>query len=501
MENKKKVLLNFIITTSSTFLTMALGFILPRVIMTSWGSEYNGLVNSVKTIMNYLLLLEAGINTSTLQALYKTTGENDAHQTSVVIYTSQLYYRKVSVVYFACVLIASFLYPFVITTTISYFEIFWVVFLQGCSGVINFAFRAAYQQLLNAEGKYYIISLITLLTQVLTYAAKIISVIIFNNVIVMQLLGVVIMGIQVVIYAIYFKRKYKWIEHNVKSDMSLLENRKYYVAQQIGGLIFNSTDTLVLSIFCGLKAVSVYTVYSMVYSAVSTVVGIVRNSTGFVLGQSYYAEERAFKKTYRAYTSIQVTVGCILSSVSILLITGFVSLYTKGVEDIDYQNYLAAILFSFNIILDCMRGASLAGANVAGQAPKTTWRYFVEAGINLSVSLILVQVWGIVGVLLGTIISGIWRSFDSIVFFSKRVLHEKPYKELIYDILNLSVFVFFVILGTFDLLPINSYLSFILFSVIALILVSIIYFLIFALFNKKNIKSFLTMLRLKKQSK
>ena len=147
-----------------------------------------------------------------------------------------------------------------------------------------------------------------------------------------------------------------------------------------------------------------------------------------------------------------------------------------------------------------MRGASLAGANVAGQAPKTTWRYFVEAGINLSVSLILVQFWGIVGVLFGTIIAGIWRSFDSIVFFSKRVLHEKPYKELIYDILNLSVFVFFVILGTFDLLPIDSYLSLILFAVIILILVGIVYFLIFALFNKKNIKSFLTMLRHKKQS-
>lgn len=500
MGNKKKVLLNFIITTSSTFLTMALGFILPRIIMANWGSEYNGLVNSVKTIMNYLLLLEAGINTSTLQALYKSIGEDDLHQTSVIIHTSQLYYRKVSIIYFACVLIASFVYPFVITSTISYFEIFWVVFLQGCSGVINFAFRAAYQQLLNAEGKYYVISLVTFLTQVLTYAAKIISVIIFNNVIVMQLLGVVIMGIQVLIYAIYFKRKYKWIERNVKSDMSLLENRKYYVAQQIGGLIFNSTDTLVLSIFCGLKAVSVYTVYSMVYSAVSTVIGIVRSSTGFVLGQSYYIEDKAFKKTYKAYTSVQVTIGCILSSVSVLLITGFVSLYTKGIEDIEYQNYLAAILFSFNIILDCTRGASLAGANVAGQAPKTTWRYFVEAGINLVVSLVLVQFWGIIGVLIGTIVAGVWRSFDSVVFFYKRVLNEKPYKEIIYDVFNIGLFFLFVIIGKLNLLPIASYRQLILWGILSLVLVSVVYLLIFVTANKKNIKDFLTILRDKKLS-
>ena len=183
-----------------------------------------------------------------------------------------------------------------------------------------------------------------------------------------------------------------------------------------------------------------------------------------------------------------------------MLITGFISLYTKGVEDIDYQNYLAAILFSFNIILDCMRGASLAGANVAGQAPKTTWRYFVEAGINLSVSLILVRFWGIVGVLFGTIIAGIWRSFDSIVFFSKRVLHEKPYKELIYDICNFSVFILFVIIGKLNLLPIGNYLQLILWGILSFLVVSGVYIFIFATANRKNIKSFFRMLRNKQQS-
>lgn len=129
--------------------------------------------------------------------------------------------------------------------------------LQGCSGIINFIFRASYQQLLQAEGKYYIISLVTLLTTVLTYAAKIISIIIFNNIIIMQVLGICVMAIQVIIYAVYFSKKYKWIKKDVPVEDSLLENRKYYLVQQIGGLIFNSTDTLVLSIFCGLKVASV----------------------------------------------------------------------------------------------------------------------------------------------------------------------------------------------------------------------------------------------------
>ncbi len=497
MENKKKIILNFTISTISTFLTMTLGFILPRIIMMSWGSEYNGLVNSVKTIMNYLILLEAGINTSALQALYKSIGMHDDHQTSVIVHSSQIYYRRVSIVYFLCVLLTSFIYPLMVDTTITYWEVFWVIFLQGCSGVINFAFRASYQQLLNAEGKYYIISAVTLLTQVLSYAAKIVSVLIFNNIIVMQLLGVVIMGVQIIIYAFYFNRRYKWIERDVEPDMSLLENRKYYVVQQIGGLVFNSTDTFVLSVFCGFKVASVYTVYSMVYSAASTLIGILRSCTGFVLGQSYYHGKQEFKRTYRAYTSAQVTIGCISASVSVLLIRGFISVYTAGVEDIEYQNYLVAVLFAFNIILDCMRGANLAGANVAGQAPKTTWRYLAEAGINLFVSTILVQFWGIVGVLAGTVTAGVWRSLDSILFFSKHVINEKPHKELLFDAVNLGMFTVFVGIGKLNLLPLNNYGQLILWGAISFVTVSVIYLTMFVVANKDNLVSFLNELRKK----
>ena len=495
MNNKKKVFLNFVMSSVSTVLRMAVGFIIPRIILKSWGSEYNGLLNSVNTIMNYLLLLEAGINTSTLQALYKSIGNDDKHETSIVIHSSQFYYRKISIVYFLCVLVASAVYPLVIDTIIPYWEVFWIIFLQGCTGVINFAFRASYQQLLNAEGKYYVICIITFIIQMLTYAAKIVSVVVFDDVIVMQLLGVAIMGLQVIIYALYFRHRYTWIENDVEVNMSLLKNRKYYLVQQIGSLIFNSTDTLVLSIFCGLKVASVYTVYAMVYSAITTVISIVRSSTGFVLGQSYYHGEQEFKKVYNVYTSIQVTLACALSSISLLLITGFISLYTSGVSDIEYQNYLAAILFASNIILDGMRGANLAGANVAGQAPNTTWRYLMEAGINLTVSIILVRYLGIIGVLLGTVVSGIWRSLDSIIFFSKRVINVSPLKELAFDVINIMLFAVFIFIGKLNLITINGYLQFIMWGILLTLIVFAIYIVIFIIANRDGLKGFIAELR------
>ena len=490
MKSQKKVIANIIVSSATQLITLALGMILPRLILVSWGSEYNGLINSVATIMRYLALLEAGIGTSTLQALYKSFGNQENDETSVVVASAQYYYHRVAFVYGGAVILVSFLFPIFLDTSIDYWTIFWVLLLQGCTGVINFAFRAAYQQLLNAEGRYYVISLVSLLTTVLTYAAKIISIIVFNSILIMQLLGVLIMGVQVAIYTMYFKKQYSWINTKAKVDLSLLENRKYYVVQQLSGLVFNSTDTLVLSIVCGLKVASVYTVYNMIYSALSMVIGIVRTSTNFVLGQAYHRSKESFALIYKLYSSFQTSLGCILASCSVLLIDSFILLYTRGITDAEYIVKFASFLFAMNIILDCMRGASLAGANIAGKAANTTWRYIAEAGINLAVSLSLVNSLGMNGVLLGTVISGVWRSLDSITYFYKKVLYERSSREISFIAVNVLMFCGAFTCSNRRQICATSYLSFFVNAFFVFVAMSIAYGLVYILFNRKRLSNF-----------
>ena len=489
MSKKKRVATNILVSTLSQVITLALGMILPRLILTNWGSEYNGLINSITSIMRYLALLEAGISTSTLQALYKSLGQDDKEKTSVIVKSSQSYYRRVAFVYAALVCVISFIYPLFLKTGISYYEIVIVILLQGLTGVINFAFRASYQQLLNAEGRFYVVSIVSLITTILTYAAKIISVIIFDSIIIMQVLGVFIMCFQVIVYAVYFNRRYGWIDKKVTPDMSLLENRKYYLVQQVAGLVFNSTDTIVLSVFCGLSVASVYGVYNMIFSAIAILIGIVRSSTNFVLGQAYHENKRRFELIYKTYTSFQVTLGCYLSSCCILLIIGFVRLYTRGVTDANYVNFIAAILFCLNIMLDCSRGASLTGANVAGKAPNTTWRYIVEAGINLAVSLILVNIIGMNGVLIGTIVAGIWRSIDSIVYFNKNVLNKSPLKEFIFVGTNYCLFFIVAAIAHVYSIELASYGEFIKQGILISVLMFFVFGTVFVIANWEEFRS------------
>lgn len=100
--------------------------------------------------------------------------------------------------------------------------------------------------------------------------------------------------------------------------------------------------------------------------------------------------EKLFEEKLMAEEGLKKTKNKLIH-ISMVLIINFVKLYTQSITDINYIDFIAALIFSFNLMLECSRGASLASANIAGKAPDTTWRYILEAAINLVSSLILVN--------------------------------------------------------------------------------------------------------------
>ena len=51
MDKRKKVIFNVIVSLLTQIITLGLGFLVPRIILLNWGSEYNGFVNSVNNII------------------------------------------------------------------------------------------------------------------------------------------------------------------------------------------------------------------------------------------------------------------------------------------------------------------------------------------------------------------------------------------------------------------------------------------------------------------
>ena len=78
MNARKKGTVNLITSLVYKIMTVAIGLVLPKLFITTYGSEVNGLQSSVNQIFTYISLIEGGIKRRSmlicLQHLYITTG-------------------------------------------------------------------------------------------------------------------------------------------------------------------------------------------------------------------------------------------------------------------------------------------------------------------------------------------------------------------------------------------------------------------------------------------
>ncbi len=149
---------NIVFGLLNQIITIGFGLILPRMFIMTYGSEVNGLLSSVNQIYVYVALLEAGIGTASLQALYKTIAAEDKDATNRVLAATNIFYRKTGIYYFIAVIGISFLYPLIVKSEISFWTVVLVIFFNGMGGVINYFFQGKFRILLRAEGKTYLLS-------------------------------------------------------------------------------------------------------------------------------------------------------------------------------------------------------------------------------------------------------------------------------------------------------------------------------------------------------
>ena len=262
----------------SQFVSVALGVIIPRLVLVQLGSEANGLLSATQQALVYLDLLESGIGTAALQALYKPAAEQDRAAVSGIFNAIRREYAKVGIAYAALVCGLSVLFPFFIKTELPFFTVLLTVLLGGMGQAVRFLFQAKYRVLLQAEGRGYVLINANLLLTVSISIGKIILLICGLSLIAVQLLCFLCGLLQTALLTLYAKKQYSWLNRAVPPDTTATAQHRAVLVHQISGLIFQNTDVLLLSVFCGLKTTSVYSMYVMLFGMVGTAVSAINGS-------------------------------------------------------------------------------------------------------------------------------------------------------------------------------------------------------------------------------
>lgn len=444
----KRVFYNIFLGFGTQLAMLAVGLIVPRLILKSYGSEVNGLFSTVANIYTYLALVEAGIGASALQDLYKPAADNNHQEINEILGAARRHFRRCAVLYLIGTAVLTLLLPWILKTEIGKWEIAAVVALQGAASLANFYVLAGITTLLPAEGKEYVQNSFTFFTAFAASIAKIILVNFAVNIVVLQLAYFFITILSIAAYYAYFKWNYPWIDFSCRGENRSLKQRRSFFVHSVVYIIFNNTDVILLSAFCGLKVSSVYAVYNMIFLYLLKLINSVFNGVKFTLGQTYHRSRKKYLILHDAYKSCYCAFVFALMSVCYVLITPFIRLYTAGVTDIDYVDPYLPLLFCVLNLLSVCRSTESNLISLSFHARQTLSRTIAEAVINLSASLVLVQKLGIYGCLLGTVLALLYRTNDMIIYANRRILSRNPVQA--YKTVAVNFVLFFSIVWLSD---------------------------------------------------
>ena len=424
MDRGKKAAYNSIASLLSEGITIVCGFVLPRLILTNFGSAYNGLTQSVSQFLSVVALLRAGVGGATRASLYKSLAKKDTLQISATIRATELFMRKVALIFAAFVVVFSCVYPLIVQNEFEWLFSASLVFIISISTFVQYYFGITYQILLQADQHQYLSSIMNMCVTILYTFITILLINAGVGIHGVKLGSALIHCIPPFIYNWYVKKHYH-IDYRVKPDYSSINQRWDAMFHQLAGFIYSNTDIMLITLFSDIREVSVYTTYILVSTGLRQLMATVTSGIEAAFGDMLARKERkVLVDNVIVYETLLHGVVCVLFSAACVLITPFIRVYTRGVQDANYIRYVFGYLLIITeaVHLLCTPYHSITEA--AGHYKNTKHIAMIQAGLNLGISIVLIRFWGLIGVICGTLVSDVYRGIAYGLYLKKNIISE-----------------------------------------------------------------------------
>ena len=427
---KKKALINSAFTMLLEVVTVIAGFILPRLFIGTFGSEVNGLVSSISSFIGYITLLQSGVGSVAKAAMYKPLAKQDHEQLCVIVKTVENFFRKIALITIVYITVLGVLFPTVIAPDSgSFLYTASLVLIIGASTAAQYFFGITHQMLLEADQRSYVYSIIQITTVIVNTVISVFLIKAGCSVQVVKLGSAAVYIIRPIVLSAYSRRKYQIIDH-ARIDNSLIKQRWDGFAQAIAYFIHSKTDVFVLTIFArmtpevSLSLVSVYSVYHMVTTGLTSFIRAIERSVTSALGNIIALGEREnLVKTFSNYNNFMHIVCTIVFSTASITVFKFVGVYVKNIADVEYVQYAFGYLIIAAEYLYCMRSPYNSIIYAAGKFKETKSSAAAEAALNILISVALVAKFGLLGVAVGTFAAMAYRTVSFVRFLSKDVIY------------------------------------------------------------------------------
>lgn len=424
----KHTLFNISAGLGNQVIITALSFVSRTVFITTLGVEYLGIHAVFTSILAMLTLAEAGLGSSIIYSLYKPVADRDEPK---ILALMGLYRKAYLAIALVVLLLGLCLFPFlgaiVKDSNVEQIGLIYAIFLVNTIVPYLFVYK---QSFLSVCQKSYIVTLAFTGSTILSTGLKIAVLYYTENFIYYLIIESVFTIAMSIVLSVVVDRMYPFLKKkasvplDTETKSNIVKNVKAIVLQNIGSYFVFGADSLIISSFVSVAAVGIYSNYKMLIDICRTFVNQVSNNMYHSVGNLVAKESR--EKIFSVFQGMLLLGFWLYSMCAIILyvlVEPFIRLWI-GSDYVMSSGILIVLILLF--YERGMRNAVSTVKTTAGIFHEDRFVPLGQAGINLALSIILVQWWGIAGVFIGTLISALALPFWTTPLLVYKKVFDRP---------------------------------------------------------------------------
>ena len=390
-------------------LTIILAFFSRKIFLDCLGAEFIGLTGMLMNIMGYLNVAELGIGTSIVYFLYKPLQEDHHEKINAIMSMLAFLYRCIGCIILTAGITISLFFPWwfgnlEIGLPLVYFA-FYSFLLSASAGYI-FNYK---QLLVGANQKQYLVNAYFQAIGIVQSITQILLAWYYRNLWLWVAVGLIFTVTGIIIFNIRIRQIYPWLNidlaegrRNLKKYPEVLKKTRQVFIQKIKDLILFRSDEILVGVFVSVTHVALYGNYTVVTSKLNFLVNILGEGLNAGVG-NLIAEgnEHNIMKVFWEMTAARYLILGIVIFPLIMFLQAFVGCWFGTQYLLDE---LIVDLLILNIFLLLHNGTVFIFIGAKGMF-SDIWAVWTEFFLNISITLLLAPYYGIVGILIGKIIS------------------------------------------------------------------------------------------------
>ena len=416
-------------------------FLMRTAFMYYMSLEYLGLNSLFGSVLFVLNLAELGVGSAMVYSMYQPIIDGNTAEICALVKLYRKYYRFIGLVIAIVGTILTPFIPYIIKGSVPDDISVYIVYLLNLFCTVMSYWLFAYKNsLLVAHQRNDVASKVMLVTNTVQYGLQFVTVAVFKDYYMYLVVAIITQIVTNIVTAYFAKKMYP--DYNPEGELpperiKTINGRiKDLFLMKFGVVVVSSADSIVISAFLGLTMVGIYNKYYYILTAVFGIVKVVFDSCTAGIGNSILVETE--EKNYADLKKLTFLVMWMIGFCSVCLLClyqPFMKLWgslANGNYMLDYTAVVCLVLYFY---LDRAMQLLITYKDAAGIWHTDRFRPLVTALANLIMNIILVQIIGLNGVMLSTVLSILLIGMPWIIRNLFKELFKRDAKEYVVSLL------------------------------------------------------------------